>query len=307
MSVLRYVPFTATGENEKAPSVICLGKFDGVHIGHTRLVCETQKMSEHLKARACALCFFPSPADYFAKTTVRHVLTLEEKLDVFKKSGIDGVYICDFEKIYDYSPDKFIDEVLIKSCNCIGTVCGFNYRFGYKASGTPEDLEARFENFEKVPAVMINGETVSTSLIKEKIEMGKIEEANEMLGRPFSIAHTVVHGKSLGKKLGFPTLNHVFEDNRIIPSFGVYATVAEIDENNYASVTNVGVRPTVSSSETVTCETYIINYKGDLYGTNVKINFMKKLRDERCFSSMDELSKAIAADVENTKIYFDLK
>ena len=307
MSVLRYVPFTSVGQNEKIPSVICLGKFDGVHKGHTKLIDETKKMSERLESRACALCFFPSPADYFAKATIRHVLTLEEKLEVFKKSGIDGVYICNFEKIYDYSPDKFIDEILIQNCNCIGTVCGFNYRFGYKASGKPEDLRARFENFEKVPAVMINEQTVSTSLIKEKIEQGKIEEANEMLGRPFSISHTVVHGKSLGKKLGFPTINYVFEDSRIIPSFGVYATLTEIDGNEYISATNIGVRPTVSSSETVTCETYVINYEGDLYEENVTISFMKKLRDEKHFSSMDELSAAIATDVENTKIYFGLK
>ena len=307
MSVLRYVPFTAIGNCESAPSVICLGKFDGVHVGHTKLLEETQKMSLSLKARACALCFFPSPADYFAKTIIRHVLTLDEKLEVFKASGIDGVYICDFEKIYDYSPEKFIDDVLVKNCNCIGAVCGFNYRFGHKAAGKPEDLEARFANFEKVPAVMINGQTVSTSLIKEKIEAGKIEEANEMLGRPFSIAHTVVHGQSIGKKLGFPTLNYVFENGRIIPSFGVYATVTEIDGNKYVSVTNVGIRPTISSSETITCETHIVNCQGDLYGKNVKVGFMKKLRDEKKFSSMEELSVAIASDVKNTKNFFGLK
>ena len=154
---------------------------------------------------------------------------------------------------------------------------------------------------------MINYQTVSTSLIKEKIEIGAIEEANEILGRPFSIAHTVVHGKSLGKKLGFPTLNHIFEDNRIIPSFGVYATITEIDGKEYVSVTNVGLRPTVSSSETVTCETHIIDCNEDLYGKNVKVSFMKKLRDEKQFPSMDELSKAIASDVENTKMFFGLK
>ena len=307
MSVLRYVPFTSVGENEELPSVVCLGKFDGVHIGHTKLLEETEKMSKHLSARSCVLCFFPSPADYFAKKTVRHVLTLEEKLDVFRKSGIDGAYICDFEKIYDYSPERFIDEVLIKCCSCIGAVCGFNYRFGYKASGKPEDLEGRFENFEKVPAVTVNGQTVSTSLIKEKIEAGALEEANEMLGRPFSIAHTVVHGKSLGRKLGFPTLNHIFEEDRIVPRFGVYATTTEIDEKEYVSVTNVGVRPTVSSSQIVTCETHILNSNEDLYGKHIKVNFIKQLRGEKKFSSMDELSRAIAADVENTKIFFGLK
>ena len=286
MSVLRYVPFTKTGEDTSLPSVVCLGKFDGVHIGHAKLLEETKKMSNDIGARACALCFFPSPADYFSPVPISRILTLDGKLEVFKRFGLDGVYICDFEKIHDYSPTRFIDEVLVSICNCKGAVCGFNYRFGSKASGRPDDLKARFDNFKMVPAVTLNGQTVSASLIKEKIEHGELEEANEMLGRAYSISHTIVHGKSLGKKLGFPTVNHIFRDRELIPSFGVYATLTELDDDEYISVTNVGVRPTVSSSETVTCETYIIGCNGDLYGKDVKIKFMAKLRDEKRFDSM---------------------
>ena len=309
MSVLNYVPFTALGENCDLASVICLGKFDGIHIGHVRLLEETKTMSKRLGARACALCFSPSPADYFSKFPVSHILTLEEKLDIFRQNGLDGVYVCDFEKIYDYSPAKFIDDVLINACNCIGAVCGFNYRFGYKASGTPKDLGSRFENFKKVPEITVKGQTVSASLIKEKVENGDVLGASEMLGRPYSITHTVVHGKNLGVRLGFPTVNHVFGEYDLIPGFGIYATLSEIEGVEYVSVTNVGTRPTVSNSKTVTCETHIINCEKecDLYGKQVKVSFMKKLRDEKRFESMDELSKAIATDVENTKNFFGLK
>ena len=308
MSVLSYIPFTKRGEDTSVTAVICLGKFDGVHIGHARLLEETKTMSGKLGARACALCFSPTPAEYFSKFPVSHILTLEEKIDIFKKSGLDGVYVCNFEKIYDYSPHKFIEDILVSSCNCVGAVCGFNYRFGYKASGTPEDLGAHFENFKKVPEISVKGQTVSASLIKEKIENGDVSGANEMLGRPYSISHTVVHGKNLGAKLGFPTVNHVFGEYDLIPGFGIYATISEIDGKEYVSVTNVGIRPTVSESGTVTCETHIINCESDfdLYGKQVEIRFIKKLRDEKRFSSVDELSSAIAADVENTKKFFNL-
>ncbi len=309
MSVLNYIPFTASGEDASKASVICLGKFDGVHIGHIRLLEETKTMGKKLKARACALCFFPSPADYFSKFPVSHILTLDEKIEIFKQNGLDGVYVCDFAKIYDYAPSKFIEDILVNSCNCIGAVCGFNYRFGYKASGTPEDLDTRFENFKKVPEISIKGQTVSASLIKEKIESGDVSGANEMLGRPYSISHVVVHGKSLGTKLGFPTVNHIFGEYDLVPGFGIYATISEIDGNEYISVTNVGTRPTVSETQTVTCETHIINCESgcDLYGKQIKISFLKKLRDEKRFASFEDLSNAIAKDVENTKIFFDLK
>lgn len=312
MSVFKYIPFTDLGENSEASSVICLGNFDGVHIGHAKLVYETIKMSKRLNdkaTRACALCFSPFPADYFSKVPVRHIMSLEDKLDTFREMGLDGAYVCDFAKIYDYSPERFMEDILIDSCKCIGAVCGFNYRFGYKAGGTPKDLHNKFANFKMVDPVMLKWETVSSTLIKEKIEKGDLVGAGEMLGRPFYITHTVVHGHNIGHKLGFPTVNYIFESNDLIPAFGIYATVTEVDGERYISVTNVGTRPTVSNSETVTCETHIIDCPSniDLYGRCVKVSFFKKIRDEKKFSSLEELSGAIALDVENTKKFFALK
>ena len=233
-------------------------------------------------------------------------MTLDEKLDTFNKMGLDGAYVCDFGKVFDLSPESFINNVLVGECNCVGAVCGFNYRFGKGASGTPEMLKSHFDNFKMVEPVMLNWQTVSSSLIKENVEKGRVEDAGTMLGRPFSISHTVVHGKNLGTKLGFPTLNHIFEKSELVPAFGIYATLTEICGDEYISVTNIGTRPTVSDSDTVTCETYIINYPegADLYGKKVKISFFQKIRDEKRFSSLEELSSAIAADVENTKMFF---
>ena len=308
MSVLSYIPFTNKAENTALPSVICLGNFDGVHIGHARLLEETVKIcrSSDDNIRACALCFVPFPSDFFSKTHVRHIMSTKEKLDTFKKMGLDGAYICNFEEIHDYSPSRFIKDILINSCACKGVVCGFNYRFGHRAAGTPKDLEAVFDTFKMIDPVMMNWQTVSSSLIKENIEKGNISSANEMLGRPFSITHTVVHGKNLGIKLGFPTLNHIFKTNELIPAFGIYATTTTVDNDHYVSVTNIGTRPTVSDSDIVTCETHIIACDNgiDLYGREIKVSFFKKIRDEKRFSSLDELSAAIALDVETAKNYF---
>ena len=312
MSVFKYISFTDLGKDSNIPSVVCLGNFDGVHIGHAKLVDETIKMSKGIKEtpiRACALCFSPFPADYFSKAPVRHIMSLEDKLYTFKTLGLDGAYVCDFTQIYDYSPEKFMEDILVRACNCVGAVCGFNYRFGYKAEGTPQDLDRKFSNFKMVSPVMLKWETVSSTSIKEKIERGNIGGANEMLGRPFYISHTVVHGKNIGHKLGFPTINYIFENNDLIPALGIYATITEVDGANYVSVTNIGTRPTVSSSEIVTCETHLIDCSNniDLYDHCVKVSFFKKIREEKKFSSLDELSEAIASDIKNTKEFFALQ
>ena len=308
MSVLKYIPFSPLGKCEDLPCVICLGNFDGVHIGHARLLNESIEMSRSLgcKTRACALCFSPFPADFFAKKSSPHIMSLDEKLCAFKDAELDGAYICEFDKIFDYSPDRFIRDILLNNCNCIGVICGFNYRFGAKAAGTPEYLAKQFSNFKMIDKVTLKSQTVSSSLIKESIELGNMEFANELLGRKFSISHTVVHGKNLGTKLGFPTLNYVFTPTDLVPAHGIYVTRTEAVGKSYISVTNIGKRPTVSASNIVTCETHIVNCEKDtyLYGSRVKISFYKKLRDEKRFPSFEALSKAIEADVEKTKEYF---
>jgi riboflavin kinase/FMN adenylyltransferase len=239
-------------------------------------------------------------------------MSMEEKLGVFKDMGLDGVYICDFEKIYAFSPDEFIDRVLLEACDCIGVVCGFNYRFGCKAAGTPEDLKARFLNlnngkFKMVEPIKLDEITVSSSLIKLNLENGSIDLVNKMLGRPFALSHNVVHGKNLGTKLGFPTINYVFSESDAVPNFGIYVTVTNIDGKHYKSVTNVGIRPTVADGENITCETHIIDCDGgcDFYGLRAKVHFLSKIRDEKRFNSMEELSLAIASDVDCAKKFFE--
>lgn len=309
MSVIKYISFNNNISTIDLPSVICLGNFDGVHIGHAKLVEETLKMKKAAQEnmKSCALCFDPFPADFFSKSPVHHIMSLDEKLKTFKEMGLDGAYICDFALIHGYSPEQFISDILINECKCKGVVCGFNYRFGHRAMGTPDILRQSFSRFKMVEPVMIKWQTVSSTVIKEKIENGDIIGANEMLGRPHYIVHSVTHGKKLGTKLGFPTVNYVFNNSDLIPAFGIYVTSTEIDGRKYMSVTNIGTCPTVSSNnETVTCETHIIDCDEGLnaYGCEVKISFFQKIRNEQRFSSLEELSAAISSDVEASRKFF---
>ena len=320
MSIIEYVHFNYSAPDTYSPCVLCLGNFDGVHVGHAALVKETIKMKAALSpkipnVRAVALCFSMLPANYFGNDKIKNLMTLEDKLDTFKSLGLDGVYVCDFGTICSYSPERFIKEILFDECMAVGAVCGFNYSFGARASGNANTLSEHMTSkgyaFKMVDQVSKFGKTVSSTNIREYIDAGDFPSANEMLGRPFSISHKVVHGKNLGAKLGFPTINHIVEasDRQIIPSFGIYATKTLVDGVPYVSVTNVGTRPTVSSSGLITVETHIISDGdfADLYGKTVKVQFFKKLRDEKRFDSKEELSRAISFDVESAKSFFETK
>ena len=239
-------------------------------------------------------------------------MTTRQKLDAFKNAGLDGVYICDFESVYRLTPDEFVQNILYGRCSCIGAVCGFNFTFGRNASGNHETLRTLLSSkghpVSVICPVVKNGITVSSSLIREQIENGRCEIATELLGKPFSIVHTIVHGKNLGVKLGFPTINHIVNetDEQITPMRGVYATKVIIGEKLYYGVTNVGKRPTVSKSEVITCETHLIDVDkdSDFYGDDAAVFFIHMLREEKRFNSFEELSNAISEDVDNAKAYF---
>ena len=317
MSFIEYVPFSEQGRDEEIPSVICLGCFDGGHIGHMALIRETVAMKRDMqkegkKTRAVALCFSTIPAKYFLKDKIKSIMTVKQKLDAFKNAGLDGAYICNFESVYHLTPEEFVGEILYGICGCVGAVCGFNFTFGCRASGNHETLATllsqRNHPVNVIHPIINKGQPVSSSLIRDHIENGRIEEANALLGKTFSIEHTIVHGKNLGVKLGFPTINHIIneDDEQIVPMRGVYATRVIIGGKQYYGVTNVGKRPTVSESDVITCETHLIDVDkdSDFYGDEAVIFFVIMLRNEKKFDSFDELSNAIANDVKNARTYF---
>ena len=285
-----------------AQTLLCLGNFDGVHIGHLALIREALRLQKTLDPSvACgAFCFRELSSDLLLQKPAEHLTTGEERMALFAAAGLEFVILADFAEVRDFSPEEFVKNILLRECRCVAAVCGFNYRFGKKAAGTPNDLQALLGKPVSVcPAVEIGGAPVSSTRIRAAIKAGDLALAAILLGRPYALSGVVKHGKELGRKLGFPTANQDFPPCSAIPKHGVYATDCFLEGVRYRGVSNVGNHPTVDTPATaVNCETYLIGYGGDLYGKTLKVEFLQFLRPEKTFESVEALKEQIASDAE---------
>ncbi len=290
-----------------APAVLCLGNFDGVHVAHAALLREGHELTHRVNAGRgsgpavlCGVfCFFRPSGDYFLgeRAHPTHLTTLKERVVALRALGADLIWLCDFPSVRDLPPDGFL-RLLRDACGCVGTVCGYNHRFGKQAAGSPAMLGEFFgaDNVSVLPALEVDGIPVSSSRIRACLAEGDVETAARLLGRPYALESRVLHGKSLGHTWGFPTANQNFPADRLIPAHGVYAVACHTPSGVYAGVANIGLRPTVEAPAQVNCETHIIGFSGDLYGEIVKVEFLKFLRPEQKFASVDELKAAIRRD-----------
>lgn len=279
-----------------------LGNFDGVHRGHTALL---KKATEKGTCTHSAVWTFRRhPRLCSGDESFSALTTTEQRLSLFADAGIDLAVLCDFPDVKDVSPEDFALRILYNECHVRRAVCGYNFRYGKNASGTPtalsEELKALGAEEITVDAVKsADGAVISSSAIRRFLEEGDIERANDFLGREFCISLPVSEGQRLGRTLGLPTVNQVFPPHLVIPRHGVYAAKCTADGKEYKAIANIGVRPTViSHAENVNCETHIIGFSGDLYGKTVPVRLCRFLRDEKKFSSVDELKSAILADEE---------
>ena len=284
------------------PTVLCIGNFDGVHIGHRMLIERTVSRSKELKKqypnlRSGAWCFDSLTSAFFADDVLA-ITSNAQKLQLFSELGLDCVFIANFESMRNMPASEFTDEILKKQCNCIHAVCGFNFRYGRFGAGASEDLRLAFDgNCDIIEQVKINDASVSSSNIRSLIRDGNVEFAAKMLGRHFDISSEVCHGKTLGRNLGFPTANQIIPENSIVPKNGTYATYIKNDGQVLRAVTNIGIRPTFDDGNKLSCETFIIGYNGDLYGKSITVYFLKRLRNEKAFSSEHELKEQINRDI----------
>ncbi|MBO7149061.1 MAG: bifunctional riboflavin kinase/FAD synthetase [Clostridia bacterium] len=291
---------------DASPSVVALGNFDGVHIGHVCLIRKAVETANKMGVECAVFTFARHPETVLVSRNAPSIMTLDDKLAVFEELGVDRVYLGDFETLRGLSPDEFVNGVLKSQANAVWAVCGFNFRFGKGGLGTPADLVRLMDGKSSViEPVTLGEQTVSSSLIRSFIEGGKPERALEMLGRPFYINFPVIHGKHLGRCIGVPTINQDFPKGHIIPECGVYACKVYVGGKDYIGVANVGSHPTVDNEAPVNCETHIIGYSGWLYGEHIKVSFYKKVRDEKKFSSVDELVIQITQDIADVKEYFN--
>ena len=293
-----------TGKEMPIPykTILCLGNFDGVHPGHLALIRESIRIRKTLGTDVLcgAFCFWEHSSDLLFQRPVELLNSAEERTELFAKAGLEFVIYADFADLRALSPEVFAKEILANQCHCIAAVCGFNYRFGKGAAGTAEDLSRLLGAPVSVcPAVEIDGAPVSSTRIRTAIREGKVSEAARLLGRPFTLKGPVKHGKELGRKLGFPTANQEFPPFAAVPRHGVYATDCFLDGKWYRGVSNVGNHPTVDVPSTaVNCETYLLDYEGDLYGKTLTVEFLQFLRPEKTFESIETLKKQIALDAE---------
>lgn len=295
-----------SGKEMQVPekTVLCLGNFDGVHAGHRALLsCATEEKERLGEGVLCGVLTFTEPSgDYLLPTPPGHLSTKEEQETLFAECGMDFVISLDFPSVRDLSPKAFISEILQKQANCVCAVCGYNYRFGKGGVGTPEVLSECFSGkVAVVPPVLFDGGEVSSTRIRLALAEGNVALAEKLLGHPYAITAPVLHGKALGKLQGVPTVNQNFPAGKQEIARGVYATVCEIDGKKYPAVSNVGVRPTVEDGAFVNCESYLLDFDGDLYGKIVTTSFLFYLRPEKKFPDRESLYRQIEEDIKKRK------
>ncbi|MBQ8005582.1 MAG: bifunctional riboflavin kinase/FAD synthetase [Clostridia bacterium] len=302
-----------SGEEHISPPcslLLAIGNFDGVHLGHRKLietaVCASAELSYgDERVESGVFCFSEPPADHLESDPPSHICSLESKLRMFKDLGARYAVVADFLQLKDLSEADFC-RLLLEECACRGIVCGYNFRFGRDGVGNAETLKKTFcDNAFVIDAVASkDGVSISSSRIRALLIEGRIEEANELLGHPFAVCGEVVHGKALGRRLELPTLNQRFSEKALIPKKGIYASLVLFEGKRFAAVTNIGTRPTVEEQGNINCETHLLDFSGDLYGETISVELLFRLRDEKHFSSETELKSAIERDICMARQYF---
>ena len=281
--------------------VLTLGNFDGIHLGHQKIV-ETVKMkSTELGAPSAVLFFEPQPREYFAhEKSPARLTTLHEKYRFMSSLGIDYLYCLRFSNLLsDLGAEEFIERILIGKFNVRHLVIGDDFRFGRGRGGSYETLlqygrdTGRF-TVQKSPSFTIDGLRVSSTLIRKALAEDRLDQARAMLGRYYSISGKVVHGQQIGRTIGFPTAN--ISLNRIVtPVSGVYAVTADFEDRQLLGVANIGTRPTLAGQEP-RLEVFFFNFHDNLYGRRMTVQIRGKIREEQKFSSLDQLKQQIEQD-----------
>ena len=282
-------------------TVITIGSFDGIHLGHKALFEETKKLANLLNVKPVVVSFDPHPRTVlFPESNLKLLTTLEEKLYLLSLLEIENLVLIPFTKtLSELSHDLFVQEYIVDKIKARGIIVGFNFRFGKFRKGDVDYLNkvAKKYNFivKAIPPVMLNGVIISSSIIRSLIEKGDIESANELLGRPYLIMGKVIKGKGRGKEIGYPTANLEVSPLKLLPPSGVYAVWVILNGEKLKGALNIGKRPTFGEKE-ISIEVHIFNFNKNIYGKTLKIEIIKRIRDEKKFPSIEDLKIQIEKD-----------
>ncbi|MDN6280389.1 MAG: bifunctional riboflavin kinase/FAD synthetase [Psychroflexus sp.] len=293
------------------PTIITIGTFDGVHIGHRKIINRLIKAAEKSDAEATLLTFFPHPRMVLQQNSELKLLnTLDEKRKILAETGLENLIVHPFT--LDFSRLKaecFVKEVLVDQLKAEKIIIGYDHRFGRNRTANIEDLRAfgKKYNFsvEEISKQDIDAVAVSSTKIRNALNQGDLELANSYLTQPYQLTGEIVKGKGLGKKLGYPTANlKIKEDYKLIPRQGVYVVETDIDNQHYYGIMNIGTNPTFNEAKQ-SIETFFFNLDHDLYGQQISIRLLKRLRGEKKFEGPEQLIEAMKNDEMEAKNYID--
>ena len=290
-------------------SAVTIGNFDGIHLGHQQVLKQLKSVAVEYRIPAVVMIFEPQPIEYFAPDKApKRLSRFREKLAYLMSQQIDYLLCLKFnQQMAELSAEDFIQQILVARLNVRHLVIGDDFRFGKNRTGNFELLQVfgRRNNFvvENTDTLLIDGARVSSTRIRESIQIDDFEKAAQLLGRPYSLGGKIAHGKKLGRELGYPTINIKMGDNTLIVK-GIFAVIVKgIDNRVLQGVASIGTRPTVDGIDTI-LEVFIFDFDQDVYGQSVEVEFLYKIRDEQKFESLHELGINIETDVILAKRYF---
>jgi riboflavin kinase / FMN adenylyltransferase len=290
--------------------VLALGNFDGVHRGHRKILERVRRVADERGATSVVMTFDPHPPRVVRPDKAPPLLmTKSQKLEAIEQAGVHGAAIVRFTpEMSRWEPEMFVRTVLVDWLRVAEVWVGANFLFGHDRTGNFTLLRVLGGRYgfraEKIDPVRYKEFVVSSTRVRRLVSEGRVDEAGALLGHSYSLDGTVVRGDQRGRTIGFPTAN-LCTENELLPPHGVYATTARIRDVVHASVTNVGVRPTVDQSGRTTIETHIFNFDRDIYGAPVRLGFVQRIRDERAFETLEQLQAQIAADCDRARVLFD--
>lgn len=290
-------------------AVITIGTFDGVHSGHQYILQQLQEAAEACNGETVIITFDPHPREVLAPhdKNVRLLTTLDEKIRLLEQRGIHHLVVVPFTKAFsELSARAYLEDFLIRTFRPHTIIIGYDHRFGHNREGGLELLEAEQQQFGfqllEIPPQVVHDLTVSSTKIRQSLQNGAVQLANELLGYPYFLNGTVVHGDKMGRQLGFPTANiHLNDGRKLIPAQGVYAVTVETGGRRFKGALNIGTRPTFNGAE-LRIEVYILDFNEEIYGENIRVSFLDYIRADKKFDSVDALISQMKNDVEKARM-----